>query len=107
MVECDHNSISTRPLDPQKVCLLDMRGTQPLEPEDADLFTHFVLGGILGDDPPRYEPSHMMQHITFAVARSKRQQSNRRCSGCSQTVVSAGVVIAPRCCATWGFSCAT
>lgn len=54
MVECDAKSISKRPLDPQKVCLLDMRGTQPLEPEDADIFTHFVLGGILGDDPPRY-----------------------------------------------------
>lgn len=71
MVECDHNSISKRSLDPKKVCLLDMRGTQPLEPEDADIFTHFVLGGILGDDPPRYESLGYVYHSQWHVMRKR------------------------------------
>ncbi|KAJ6465057.1 SAM-dependent RNA methyltransferase [Mycena vitilis] len=38
----------------QKVCLLDPKAELPLSPEDGDgRFEWFLLGGILGDDPPR------------------------------------------------------
>ncbi|OZJ04978.1 hypothetical protein BZG36_01749 [Bifiguratus adelaidae] len=36
-----------------QVCLLDPAAKEPLAPEDADRFTYFLFGGILGDDPPR------------------------------------------------------
>lgn len=35
------------------MCLLDLRATKVLSPEDSDQFDLFVFGGILGDHPPR------------------------------------------------------
>ena len=52
-VECDPRPVAARGLNKAKVCLLDMRAEKPLAPEDANQFTHFLLGGILGDDPPQ------------------------------------------------------
>ena len=46
--------------DLQRICLLDPKAPLPLSVRDAGLhgstpapFTHFLFGGILGDDPPR------------------------------------------------------
>lgn len=36
-----------------RACLLDPKGEKDLSPADGDLFSVFVFGGILGDDPPR------------------------------------------------------
>ncbi|EME84789.1 uncharacterized protein MYCFIDRAFT_112257, partial [Pseudocercospora fijiensis CIRAD86] len=37
----------------QKICLLDPKADQDINPQDAHLFDGFLFGGILGDDPPR------------------------------------------------------
>jgi len=42
-----------------RVCLLDPKATEPLQPGDAALFDTFVFGGILGDDPPKYRTSEL------------------------------------------------
>ncbi|KAL6714940.1 hypothetical protein ACLMJK_007200 [Lecanora helva] len=41
----------------QRVCLLDPAAKTELTPEDGDVFTVFLFGGILGDDPPRGKES--------------------------------------------------
>jgi len=43
-----------------KVCLLDPKAEKSLSPEDGNgQFTHFLFGGILGDDPPRDRTSEL------------------------------------------------
>ncbi|RKF83112.1 Protein arginine N-methyltransferase SFM1 [Golovinomyces cichoracearum] len=41
------------------VCLLDPAAPKRLSPEDGDIFTTFLFGGILGDDPPRDRTSEL------------------------------------------------
>lgn len=41
------------PLQDQRVCLLDPRADQDLQPQESATFDYFVFGGILGDHPPR------------------------------------------------------
>ncbi|QLQ78375.1 hypothetical protein HG537_0A06220 [Torulaspora globosa] len=41
------------PLRNQRVCLLDPRADQDLQPDECSKFDYFVFGGILGDHPPR------------------------------------------------------
>lgn len=48
-------------LKQQRVCLLDPRAKEDLEPADADRFDYFVFGGILGDHPPRDRTSELLQ----------------------------------------------
>mmetsp|Transcript_26671 Transcript_26671/g.48020 ORF Transcript_26671/g.48020 Transcript_26671/m.48020 type:complete len:202 (-) Transcript_26671:587-1192(-) len=50
---CYAESFTVQEVDPQRVCLLDMRGDTPLSPADIDRFDYFLFGGILGDHPPR------------------------------------------------------
>lgn len=40
-------------IDKARICLLDPRAEQVIQPGDADRFDVFLYGGILGDDPPR------------------------------------------------------
>lgn len=40
-------------IDKARICLLDPRAEQVIQPDDADKFDVFLYGGILGDDPPR------------------------------------------------------
>lgn len=42
-----------QPLQDGRVCLLDPRADQDLQPEETSAFDYFVFGGILGDHPPR------------------------------------------------------
>ncbi|GME73017.1 unnamed protein product [Ambrosiozyma monospora] len=42
-----------------RLCLLDPRATQDLQPEDAEQFDYFIFGGILGDHPPRDRTSEL------------------------------------------------
>ncbi|KIJ43872.1 hypothetical protein M422DRAFT_30707 [Sphaerobolus stellatus SS14] len=42
-----------------KVCLLDPKSDKELSPEDAEEFSWFLFGGILGDDPPRDRTSEL------------------------------------------------
>lgn len=37
----------------KKPCILDAEANKTLKPEDAKRFSHFIIGGILGDEPPR------------------------------------------------------
>ncbi|KAH8914184.1 DUF431-domain-containing protein, partial [Atractiella rhizophila] len=48
-------SVSAIVPDPKSApaILLDPQGSKELSPEDYSSNTHFVFGGILGDDPPR------------------------------------------------------
>ncbi|PSR97636.1 SAM-dependent RNA methyltransferase [Coniella lustricola] len=41
------------------VCLLDPAAEKDLSPEDAQQFSVFLFGGILGDDPPRDRTSEL------------------------------------------------
>lgn len=50
---CYADSIAHMQVDPQRVCLLDMRAELSLTPEDKGLFDYYLFGGILGDHPPR------------------------------------------------------
>jgi len=55
----EHRSIETLcaeahdPFRKEAVCLLDPKAAQELSPSDAQQFSAFLFGGILGDDPPR------------------------------------------------------
>jgi len=55
----EHRSIETlcagedHPFTKETVCLLDPKAAQELSPSDAQQFSAFLFGGILGDDPPR------------------------------------------------------
>lgn len=42
-----------QPLQNGRVCLLDPRADQDLQPAETEQFDYFVFGGILGDHPPR------------------------------------------------------
>lgn len=49
------------------ICLLDPKAPQPISVRDAaspppDGFSHFLFGGILGDDPPRDRTSALRAH---------------------------------------------
>ena len=72
-VVCDPNPVSSRGIDPSKVCLLDMRGAKPLAPEDADEFTHFLLGGILGADPPQ-DRTKQLRGLGFQLRHMNERQ---------------------------------
>lgn len=45
----------------KRVCLLDPRATEDLQPGDASKFDYFVFGGILGDHPPRDRTRELME----------------------------------------------
>ena len=45
--------IDGRQIPIDRICLLDMRATESLRPEDGKEFDVFLFGGILGDNPPR------------------------------------------------------
>ncbi|QLG74901.1 hypothetical protein HG535_0H02280 [Zygotorulaspora mrakii] len=47
------------PLKNGRVCLLDPRADQDLQPDEAEKFDYFVFGGILGDHPPRDRTSEL------------------------------------------------
>ena len=47
------------PLQNKRVCLLDPRASEDLQPCDVDQFDYFVFGGILGDHPPRDRTSEL------------------------------------------------
>lgn len=47
------------PLRDGRVCLLDPRAPQDIEPEESEKFDYFVFGGILGDHPPRDRTSEI------------------------------------------------
>ena len=56
--------------DLQRICLLDPKAPLPLSVRDAGLhgstpapFTHFLFGGILGDDPPRDRTASLLSLI--------------------------------------------
>lgn len=46
-------------IDRSRVCFLDMRADQGLEPADAALFDYLVVGGVLGDHPPKDRCAHV------------------------------------------------
>ena len=48
-----HLELDGRKIPLERVCLLDMRATESLKPEDGKEFDVFLFGGILGDNPPR------------------------------------------------------
>lgn len=51
-----------------QMCLLDMRATDSLVPDDAKRFSFFVFGGILGDHPPR-DRGKAMRDAGFSLRR--------------------------------------
>lgn len=53
LTQLKHKFPELEALKDGRVCLLDPRATQDLEPADASKFDYFVFGGILGDHPPR------------------------------------------------------
>ncbi len=44
-----------------RVCMLDMRGKQELNPSEK--WEYIVFGGVLGDHPPRDRPAPLRQHF--------------------------------------------
>ncbi|AQZ15984.1 SFM1 (YOR021C) [Zygosaccharomyces parabailii] len=58
------------PLQNGRVCLLDPRAPQDIQPSEACDFDYFVFGGILGDHPPRDRTSEIkMQYPELVVGR--------------------------------------
>ncbi|AQZ17610.1 SFM1 (YOR021C) [Zygosaccharomyces parabailii] len=58
------------PLQNGRVCLLDPRAPQDVQPSEARDFDYFVFGGILGDHPPRDRTSEIkMQYPELVVGR--------------------------------------
>lgn len=58
------------PLQNGRVCLLDPRAPQDIQPSEARDFDYFVFGGILGDHPPRDRTSEIkMQYPELVVGR--------------------------------------
>lgn len=49
-----------------RICFLDAHATQELSPEDIHKFDYFIVGGILGDHPPRDRGGYLRQH-GFAI----------------------------------------
>lgn len=52
-------------LDSPKTCVLDPAGEEVLSPEDNDVFNTIILGGILGDYPPK---ARTKDEIIFEMA---------------------------------------
>ncbi|SCV05611.1 LANO_0H11298g1_1 [Lachancea nothofagi CBS 11611] len=48
-------------LQEKRVCLLDPRAKEDLNPQDAQEFDYFVFGGILGDHPPRDRTTELLR----------------------------------------------
>ncbi|SCU94225.1 LADA_0G07316g1_1 [Lachancea dasiensis] len=48
-------------LKEKRVCLLDPRAKEDLQPRDANDFDYFVFGGILGDHPPRDRTTELLK----------------------------------------------
>lgn len=57
----------------QRVCLLDPKAEQDLNPEDGKHFDVFLFGGILGDDPPRGQASSIGRETTNSQLTRVRQ----------------------------------
>jgi ribosome biogenesis SPOUT family RNA methylase Rps3 len=49
-----------------RICFLDEQGTGPLAPADVTQFDYIIVGGILGDHPPRDRGGHL-RGLGFAV----------------------------------------
>ncbi|KIW05200.1 uncharacterized protein PV09_03744 [Verruconis gallopava] len=59
-LEVEHKSVEELFRDRKgEVCLLDPKAEKELSPEDKDVFSVFLFGGILGDDPPRDRTSEL------------------------------------------------
>lgn len=52
-------TIEDRKIPAERVCLLDLRGTEVLAPKDKVEFEAFLFGGILGDHPPKDRTSSL------------------------------------------------
>ncbi|EPQ50758.1 DUF431-domain-containing protein [Gloeophyllum trabeum ATCC 11539] len=51
--------LSSMQIPLERVCLLDPKAPQEISPADAAEFDCFLLGGMLGDDPPRDRTSEL------------------------------------------------
>ncbi|KAI9706274.1 MAG: hypothetical protein M1820_004849 [Bogoriella megaspora] len=59
-LEASHENVEKLFADNKtRICLLDPKATEELNPRDADKFDGFLFGGILGDDPPRDRTSEL------------------------------------------------
>lgn len=54
------------PTGESRICFLDEQGTGPLAPADLAQFAYIIVGGILGDHPPRDRGGHL-RGLGFAV----------------------------------------
>ncbi|HLC31782.1 MAG TPA: SAM-dependent methyltransferase [Candidatus Nanoarchaeia archaeon] len=62
---------SVTSLSLQNACILDPEAPQTLSPEEAKQFEYFILGGILGDHPPRKRTTpELTQFLPNAKARN-------------------------------------
>jgi ribosome biogenesis SPOUT family RNA methylase Rps3 len=60
--------------DKSRVCLLDLRGEQPLSPADAKHFDYVLLGGLLGDDPPCGDITGLLREEGFQMRHLDERQ---------------------------------
>lgn len=70
-----------------KVCLLDPKAEEEIQPEDFDKFSHFLFGGILGDDPPRDRTKELRKFGFPGRHLGARQMSTDTALGTTKRVV--------------------
>ncbi|TIB35419.1 hypothetical protein E3P84_01360 [Wallemia ichthyophaga] len=71
----------------EKVCLLDPKAEQPIQPQDLETFSHFLFGGILGDDPPRDRTKELRKFGFPGRHLGPRQMSTDTALGTTKRVV--------------------
>ena len=63
------DSIATMNL--KNACVLDPEAEVELKPDEAKQFSYFILGGILGDDPPKERTNiELTKKVLWAAARN-------------------------------------
>ncbi|TIB79629.1 hypothetical protein E3Q23_00014 [Wallemia mellicola] len=70
-----------------KVCLLDPKAEEEIKPEDLNNFSHFVFGGILGDDPPRDRTKELRKYGFPGRHLGARQMSTDTALGTTKRVI--------------------
>lgn len=62
--------------DFKKVCLLDLRAEKILKPSDDQVFDVMVLGGILGDNPPKDRSKPLRNLLGNPCSRFNKKNQN-------------------------------
>ncbi|MEK6849542.1 MAG: SAM-dependent methyltransferase [Nanoarchaeota archaeon] len=64
------DSKSITQLDVPRPCILDANAPETLTTVDASKFTHFIFGGVLGDDPPQGRTQKLAREMPTAMLRN-------------------------------------